>query len=262
MDVKLVVKSGPAKTRSLHVHAPVVLIGRQRGCGVRIASREVSRRHCLLRLRDGCVTVEDLASSNGTRLNGVLVSRAEVVRPGDRLEVGPITFLVEYALSPRALTRLLEEKAESGELKGSDLLEAIQSVEQVLEVIEDLPLVEALENDEAPAEEDIGTAPQRPPQQPSTRAARPRKGPPTPKSPEPEGPEPDEDVPGEPMETGAWSLPESGDLRDLLSGLDEPKAAPSKRAEQRPPKSSPARKPGPKPGSEPGRRRKGEEADQ
>jgi hypothetical protein len=46
--------------------------------------------------RDGTVTVEDLGSLNGTRLNGDPVTGVADVRPGDRLQVGPVRFTVEY----------------------------------------------------------------------------------------------------------------------------------------------------------------------
>src|SRR5207244_4199000 len=78
------------------------IVGRRRDCDLRIRSSEVSRRHCLLSFQDGVLHVEDLDSVNGTFVNGVRVSGRQVVRPGDRLDVGPIQFLVEYALSREA----------------------------------------------------------------------------------------------------------------------------------------------------------------
>jgi predicted component of type VI protein secretion system len=67
----------------------------------------VSRRHCLLRFQDDCLVAEDLKSANGTFLNGLRLTRPEVVRPGDRLEIGPLVFVVEYQLTPAAIERLL-----------------------------------------------------------------------------------------------------------------------------------------------------------
>src|SRR5262249_1288284 len=79
-----------------------VVVGRQRGCGLRIPSALVSRRHCRLRLQGSSVTIEDLKSVNGSFLNGVRVYGTEEVRPGDRLEIGPVTFLAEYPRPDRA----------------------------------------------------------------------------------------------------------------------------------------------------------------
>src|SRR5215472_1446577 len=111
MDVRLVVKAGGKRNRVLQLHAPEAVIGRSTGCTIRIPSSEVSRKHCRLRLEDGLVTIEDLASVNGTFLNGEAVTEAQTVRPGDRLEVGPVAFVVDYDLTPEALSRLSAEDA-------------------------------------------------------------------------------------------------------------------------------------------------------
>ena len=57
---------------------------------------------------DGLLKVEDLESVNGTYLNGDLLTGEAVVRPGDRLDVGPVSFVVEYELTPDAVERLRE----------------------------------------------------------------------------------------------------------------------------------------------------------
>lgn len=78
---------------------PVTIVGRSADCQLRIASAEVSRRHCQLLLRPDGVYLEDLGSANGTFLDGVRVPRNSptYARPGARLDVGPARFLVEYA---------------------------------------------------------------------------------------------------------------------------------------------------------------------
>src|SRR5947209_7266399 len=98
MEVRLVIEQGKTRKRTFHLSHDEGVIGRQSGCAIRIPSPEVSRRHCVLRVRNGYVTVEDLKSSNGTQLNGEDVKGAQVVRPGDRLRIGPVTFIVEYQL--------------------------------------------------------------------------------------------------------------------------------------------------------------------
>src|SRR5262249_59219762 len=99
MDVKLVVEAGSTRTRLIRLRSEDTIIGRRRGCDLRIPSASVSRRHCLLSVRGDHVTVEDLASANGTFLNDARVTGRRVVRPGDRLTVGPVTFVVEYQLT-------------------------------------------------------------------------------------------------------------------------------------------------------------------
>jgi pSer/pThr/pTyr-binding forkhead associated (FHA) protein len=126
MDVKLVIEQGKTRTRTLRLRKPEGVIGRERGCDFRIASMEVSRRHCKLRVRDGYVTVEDLNSCNGTQLNGEDVEGQQVVRPGDRLRIGPLTLVVEYQLTPEAIDRLLRgEGAED-----DDVVTEFEAVEE------------------------------------------------------------------------------------------------------------------------------------
>jgi pSer/pThr/pTyr-binding forkhead associated (FHA) protein len=72
----------------------VVVVGRHRGCNVRIASPRVSRRHCCLALdRDG-VLVHDLGSTNGTRINGQRIEEG-VLRPGDELSIAVYRYRLE-----------------------------------------------------------------------------------------------------------------------------------------------------------------------
>jgi len=64
-----------------------LLIGRHPDCDVIVPGDTVSRRHARLAFRDGGWIVQDLESTNGTRLNGQLVGRCRL-RPGDRLMLG------------------------------------------------------------------------------------------------------------------------------------------------------------------------------
>jgi len=64
-----------------------MLIGRHRSCDVVLTSDAVSRRHARIFFRDGGWILQDLESTNGTRVNGVRVGRCRL-RPGDRLRLG------------------------------------------------------------------------------------------------------------------------------------------------------------------------------
>lgn len=76
---------------SVRVSAPGVVVGRDPTCDIMLPGNRVSRRHCVVRpgsRRE--VEVEDLGSSNGTRVNGrdIPAHNATVVQDGAVIEVG------------------------------------------------------------------------------------------------------------------------------------------------------------------------------
>jgi VWFA-related protein len=75
----------------LWAHGPVTRIGRDGTNHVVVESARVSRQHALLEARDGGYYLTDLASANGTRLNGRPVGRAQL-HPGDQVEFGNARF--------------------------------------------------------------------------------------------------------------------------------------------------------------------------
>jgi pSer/pThr/pTyr-binding forkhead associated (FHA) protein len=109
MNVRLVLERNRKRIWTVQLSRPESTLGRAVGCTIRIPSAEVSRLHCRLCVKDGIVLVEDLESVNGTFLNGQRIRDREIVRPGDRLSLGSLTFVVEYRLSEEAQRRLSGE---------------------------------------------------------------------------------------------------------------------------------------------------------
>jgi hypothetical protein len=72
-------------------------VGRSRQCDVVLTDPNVSRRHAELRPRGGSWVLSDLGATNGVVLNGRRIDGPEVVRPGDRIELGTssLTFELE-----------------------------------------------------------------------------------------------------------------------------------------------------------------------
>jgi pSer/pThr/pTyr-binding forkhead associated (FHA) protein len=99
MDVKLVLHQGRSKRREITLNGTDIVLGRRSDCGVRIAARAISRQHCRIRIRGEQVTVRDLGSANGTYVNGQLITDEYALMPGDRLQLGPVVFTVEYNAS-------------------------------------------------------------------------------------------------------------------------------------------------------------------
>jgi adenylate cyclase len=78
-----------------------LVIGRRDSCDVALRFPNVSNRHCELELFGGYWMVRDLASSNGTKVNGVRI-RAKWILPGDELSVARHRFKIEYSIPPDA----------------------------------------------------------------------------------------------------------------------------------------------------------------
>ena len=71
-----------------------LLIGRHHGCDVVVDEPSVSRHHARLVFRDDTWIVQDLASTNGTIVNGRRVGRCEL-RPGDSVVFGDTCLKVD-----------------------------------------------------------------------------------------------------------------------------------------------------------------------
>jgi DNA-binding winged helix-turn-helix (wHTH) protein len=77
-------------TREWRLVAGANVVGRDRDCAIRIDSATISRRHARLVVTTHQTTIEDLASKNGTHVNGRPIASAVVLTDGDALQVGSI----------------------------------------------------------------------------------------------------------------------------------------------------------------------------
>ena len=74
-----------AAGRSVAVGPQGTVIGRDAGCHFVLANDNVSRRHAVVRQRGDGYEIEDLRSTNGTRVNGQPVAGSHPLHDGDRL---------------------------------------------------------------------------------------------------------------------------------------------------------------------------------
>jgi pSer/pThr/pTyr-binding forkhead associated (FHA) protein len=145
MNVRLVLERKRKRIWTTQLRGPEATIGRALGSTIRIPSSGVSRLHCRLRVENGVVTVEDLESINGTFLNGARVRDTEIVRPGDRLTIGPATFVVEYEPTPEVRKRLGGED-DYAVVEVDDEIEIVDGASAEQPVVEAIPLVESLDD--------------------------------------------------------------------------------------------------------------------
>jgi predicted component of type VI protein secretion system len=94
MEAKLVVVGGKANRSEVKLKLPAML-GRGRDVDVTVAHATVSRHHCLIYELDGALVVRDNGSLNGTVVDGKRIKEA-LLRPGQSLTIGPLTFRAEY----------------------------------------------------------------------------------------------------------------------------------------------------------------------
>jgi predicted component of type VI protein secretion system len=87
MAARVVLSFDDEIVREVELTRPVTVVGRHPDCDVVIEHPAVSGRHVLFRVVNRTVYVEDLASTNGTKVNGIVTSH-QVVHHLDMIEVG------------------------------------------------------------------------------------------------------------------------------------------------------------------------------
>ena len=88
-----IAKAGPDKGREIGIHEGEIVLGRSSDADITLVDPILSRKHCRVSYGDGKITIEDLASSNGTIVNGKEVTRAEL-HDGDIIEIGDTKLLL------------------------------------------------------------------------------------------------------------------------------------------------------------------------
>ena len=88
---RLVVLGEPAAGAEFTLTKPALRIGRDERLDIWINHKSISHEHAEVQVNDGTVTVFDLQSANGMRVNGVDASRA-ILEAGDVLELGEVRF--------------------------------------------------------------------------------------------------------------------------------------------------------------------------
>ena len=88
--------SGPLAGKVFEVHA-TLRVGRHPFNEVSLGDPGISRYHCWILLREGVPSVEDLASANGTYVNGERIRARRSLRAGDIIRVGSTEFVFSEA---------------------------------------------------------------------------------------------------------------------------------------------------------------------
>jgi pSer/pThr/pTyr-binding forkhead associated (FHA) protein len=100
MNVSLILHKKNGSKKVLPIRNKATILGRRPDCDLCIPLQVVSRRHCQLSQETDFLKVRDLKSSNGTFLNGTKVVDETKAKPGDKIQIGPLTFVVQIDGQP------------------------------------------------------------------------------------------------------------------------------------------------------------------
>jgi pSer/pThr/pTyr-binding forkhead associated (FHA) protein len=93
--LKLVISDNEGTTTVVPFVRDEISIGRKDGNTIRLTERNISRRHCTFERVNGAYRVRDHGSYNGVVVNGSKIDGELPIKPGDQLQIGDYTLLIE-----------------------------------------------------------------------------------------------------------------------------------------------------------------------
>lgn len=103
MGFQLTIAEGKEAGREFVFEQESITIGRSSDCDVVLYDPGVSRRHARIFTQGDEHVVEDMGSSNGTKVNGTLVRR-QPLQDGDSITLGPVVFAFAATVLPEPAT--------------------------------------------------------------------------------------------------------------------------------------------------------------
>jgi diguanylate cyclase (GGDEF)-like protein len=114
----IVVLSGRSVGRMYRVKSGTMTVGRDPLCDIHVDDEGVSRRHAAIETRSDDSSVRDLASTNGTWVEGDRIrERPFTLHDGTRIRVGPVTILkygVQDSVEQNFLSQLYQSATRDG----------------------------------------------------------------------------------------------------------------------------------------------------
>ncbi len=95
--ISLTVRAGGGMAAVKHFIQTEITLGRDPVCDIPVFDETVSARHARLTYHHGQWWVEDLGSTNGTRLNQEMLTQPTVLTSGDEVCLGQTTLTVNLA---------------------------------------------------------------------------------------------------------------------------------------------------------------------
>ena len=92
----LLIRDHEGSTWTHEISETETLIGRSAASDVRVGDKAISRDHAAVSWEEDHYVVEDLQTTNGTRLNGKRVRSGELA-DGDQIQLGKTVITFKYA---------------------------------------------------------------------------------------------------------------------------------------------------------------------
>jgi len=118
--LKLIIEDDEGRKTVVPFVREEITIGRQEGNTIRLTERNVSRRHARLMRQNGHVVVEDLGSSNGTRINGERISGQSTVKDGDLIQIGDYDLALQSDAATAARPRTVTAELDPSEMEANE----------------------------------------------------------------------------------------------------------------------------------------------
>lgn len=95
MLVNLILQKKDGTFKTFRLPSTVTIVGRRRESDLCIPLMVVSRKHCEFNCDENLLKVRDLGSRNGTYVNGERIETETILSPGDKVRIGPLSFLTQ-----------------------------------------------------------------------------------------------------------------------------------------------------------------------
>ena len=94
MGISLAMLTSDGRERPFALSKARMVIGRDSRCDLRVPLPSVELRHCELTVDGATISIRDLGSICGTLHNGNRIQEQVSLAHGDRVTIGPVTFVV------------------------------------------------------------------------------------------------------------------------------------------------------------------------